>query len=433
MNQFTASLWGDEAFAAVLASKSIPEIIRIVSRDTSPPFYYLLLHSWMKIFGNSEIAIRSLSFLFFLGTVIVVYFLGKSLWNKRTGLAAATLTFLNPFLFQYGFEGRMYSLLLLTTTTSMYFYLKKNRLFYILTTVAALYTHHFSLFVVFVQFLWTLKEAKRETIFSSLKPYFIIGLLYLPWLFPLYYQTSLVSSGFWLGKPTLKTIAELFGSFFLGTSKHYLQPAVLLAVVVLFLLRRLKNWRKDGFLLAWALVPIILTFLISQAKSSIFYDRYLLYSLPPILLLLASQRRIFSLTFIFLTIFSLTIIDWHYFTHPVKRPFKELATYVKQNKKPEYGLINFNAQAHHLFESKYYGLSAPLYVPQGSLPFYTGTALMEKDDILKTLPKKEKIMVISSGEPEKTNLPGYFLEEKVKFDSLYLLWFKKEKFGCPSG
>ena len=442
MDQFTASLWGDEAWAATLAVKPIWQIVTIVARDTSPPLYYLLLHTWMKIFGTGEIAIRSLSFLFFLATVLVVYLIGKSLWdkqslisgeNKKTALFAALFTFLNPFLFQYGFEGRMYSLLLLTTTLSMYFYLRKNQLGYIFSTIAALYTHHFSIFVIFVQFLWSLREVKKATFFSFLKPYFIIGLAYLPWLYPLYYQTSLVSSGFWLGKPNLKTIGDLFSNFFLGASIHPLQLAVLLAFVFLFLLRSWGEWKKEKLILAWAFIPIVLTFFISQLKSSIFYDRYLLFCLPPQVLLLVSRRRAASLTFIFLAIFSLIIIDWHYFTHPIKRPFKELATYVKQNKKPDFGLINYNGKAHHLFESKYYGLSAPIYVPQGSLPFYAGTALMDKKDILNILPDKEKIMVISSEDPEKTYLCGYSLEQKVKFDSLYLLWFKKEKFGCPCG
>ena len=39
MNQFTASLWGDEGWAVNLAIKPISQIIKIVSRDTSPPFY----------------------------------------------------------------------------------------------------------------------------------------------------------------------------------------------------------------------------------------------------------------------------------------------------------------------------------------------------------------------------------------------------------
>src|SRR4030042_4565194 len=123
MNQLTASLWGDESWAATLAIKPYLQIVQIVSRDTSPPLFYLLLHTWMKIFGPSEIAIRSLTFLFFLGTVFTAYLIASYFWDKKTGLLAALLTFTNPFLFQYAFEGRMYSLLAFTSTLSIYFFL----------------------------------------------------------------------------------------------------------------------------------------------------------------------------------------------------------------------------------------------------------------------------------------------------------------------
>jgi len=435
MNQFTASLWGDEAWAATLAIKPVWQIVTIVSRDTSPPLYYLLLHFWMKIFGHGEVSIRLLSFLFFCATCFFVYLLGKHLWDKKTAMIAAILAFLNPFLFQYAFEGRMYSLLLLTTTSSMYFYLKGKKTAYILSSIASLYTHHFSLFVIFVQFLWSLRQLKNQSLFSALKPYFLIGLAYLPWLYPLYYQTSLVSSGFWLGKPTLKNIRELFSDFFLGQNDHRLRLALSLAVIFTFLFRSFKQWKEEIFLFLWALLPILLTFFISQFKSSIFYNRYLLYCLPPLILILSSRRQNLSLTFILLMIFSLGIMDGYYFTHPTKRPFRELSSYVKslEQEHPDLFLVNYNGKAHHLFESKYYGLKAPIFLPQGSLPFYAGTALMEKDDIIKTLPGEKEIGVISSEEVAKEYFPGYALEKEVKFDSLYFLWLKKEKAISPRG
>ena len=102
-NQFTASLWGDESFAAILAQKNLIDIVKIVSHDTSPPGYYFCLHLWMKIFGTSEVAIRSLSFLFFLGTVAFIFLLAKYLWGKKAAIQAAILTLTNPFLFAYAF------------------------------------------------------------------------------------------------------------------------------------------------------------------------------------------------------------------------------------------------------------------------------------------------------------------------------------------
>src|SRR3989304_8622740 len=124
MTQFTASLWGDEAFSAILSMKSIPEIISIVARDTSPPLYNITEHLWFQVFGTSEVAIRSLSFLYYLLAIFFVYKIGAYLWNRKTGMLTAVLAFLNPFFFIYAFEGRMYSILALGVTASMYFFIR---------------------------------------------------------------------------------------------------------------------------------------------------------------------------------------------------------------------------------------------------------------------------------------------------------------------
>jgi len=428
MNQFTTSLWGDEAWAATLAIKPIFQIIKIVARDTSPPFYYLLLHGWMKIFGTSEIAIRSLSFLFFLGTVLTVYLIARYLWGKKTGILAALLTFTNPFLFTYAFEGRMYSLLVLTSTLSIYFFLKKNRPGFILATTAALYTHHFSLFIIIFEAIWIIKEnwgKNFKQVIKNLKDFFIIGLLYLPWLYPLYYQTSLVGSGFWLGKPTFEVLKDTIHNFLVGSGKEISRQ---LAYWIIFAILLLRKWTKEKekwvFLLGWFFTPLILTFIISQFFQSIFYDRYMLMAIPAASVLIASNRRKLSFIFIFIVIFSLATVNYAYFFHPVKRPFRKLAVFIKKEAK-EIPLVNYNARAHHLWESKYYDLQAPIYSPQ-PLPFYTGTALMEEDDIIKKIPDAKEIGVITSAPIEETNIPGYHLIETQKFDQLLFIRMKKD-------
>lgn len=416
MTQFTASLWGDEAWAATLAIKSLPKIVQIVARDTSPPLYYLLLHSWMKIFGSSEPAIRSLSFLFFLFTGFIVFLIGKQLKDRTTGFLASLLTFTNPFLFQYAFEGRMYSLLLLTSTLSIYFFLKKQKLGFILATTAALYTHHFAIFIVFWEGIWSLIKKR------SLLPFVFIGLLYLPWLYPLYSQTKLVAGGFWLGKPTLKSLAEIILHFLVGMSKGIYQYLALGAIGITLLIRR---WQKSSlFVLGWFLIPILTVFTISRFFQSIFFDRYLLIIIPAMMLLIATARRKkFSLIFILVTIFSLIIVNYQYFLHPTKRPFRELATFIKANE-PNLTLINYNASAHHLWESKYYGLNAPIFSPQ-PLPFYTGTALMEKGDVISQLPNEATIGVITSAPSEEVKIPNYHQIKSQSFGELSLLWMLK--------
>jgi len=418
LNVFNQSLWGDEAFSAVLSMKPVTQIISIIMKDTSPPLFNLTEHFWFKIFGNGEVAIRALVFLYFLIAVFFVYKIGEHLYDRKTGLLAAALTFLNPFIFVYGFEGRMYSLLIATVTASMYFFISKKWLGYIIATTLALYSHHFAIFAVFVQGLCFLKElfwGEKKTAFSILKCFVAIAVLYSPWLYPLYKQVTMFKEGFWLGKPTLKDLWELL--------LKYLN----VALILLILRKWNKNLEKSALIIIWFLVPILATFLISQKFQSIFFDRYLLYTIPAGMLLAASERRIFSKFIIFIVMVLFLSTDIFYFTHPTKSPFRELSEYVKEVKKGDDYLINWNSSAHHLWEAKYYGIPAPLYIPEGTkLPFYVGTALMTKEDVISTLPKKiNRVGVITSGPVEEISLPNYSKQEEKVFGSLKFVWYTR--------
>ena len=429
-NQFTVSLWGDEAFSAVLSANSIPEIIKIIARDTSPPLYNITEHLWFSFLGNSEVAIRSLSFLYFLITVFFVYKIGALRWDRRTGLLAGILTFLNPFFFIYAFEGRMYSILAATVAASMYFFLKRNWIGYVLATAAALYSHHFAVFAVFVQGFWFFKEfllGKRKVAVSMFKAFIAVGILYLPWLIPLYNQTKMVGGGFWLSTPTVIDFFVLVGKYLAAGLVHPLTiPALVLVLVALGLRHWFKEKETDLFLLSWFLLPIVFTWIISQRFQSIFFDRYLLYTIPGAMLLVASKGRKFSGIVLGILIIILAIIDFHYFTHPTKKPFRELASYVKETKRGDDFLINWNAASHHLWETKYYGIPAPLYIPEGDLPFYVGTAQMTDADVLREIPKKiNRVGVITSGNIAEIELPYYTEREAKTFGELKFVWYQK--------
>ena len=429
MNQFTVSLWGDEGWAAHLAIKPLWQVISLVAKDTSPPLYYIFLHTWLKIFGTSEIAIRSLSFIFFLATALTAYLIAKHLWNQKTGLLAGLLVLVNPFLFNYAFEGRMYALLVLTSTLSVYFFVKKNRLGFVLATTAALYMHHFAIFVVVWEGIWvTLTSFKDgwKAVFKQWLPFLYVGLLYLPWLYPLYYQTSLVSSGFWLGKPVPKDLPLTLGKFLIGSDAKEVLPKIALIslLAVLGLRRWQRDWQKTTFLIGWILTPLLLTYVLSQLFQSIFYDRYMLLVIPGLAILIASLGRRLSWLPLIVAVGSLLMINYHYFFNPTKRPFRELADFIK-TEAPNLTLINHNAASHHIWESKYYGLNAPIYSPQ-PLPFYTGTALMVDDDVIEVLPDEPVIGVITSASVEEVSLPGYHQEGYHQIESLKFLWMAKD-------
>lgn len=55
------SLWVDEGFSVDVARKGIPDLIhQATTADANQPLYYVVLHFWIQLFGDSEFALRSL-------------------------------------------------------------------------------------------------------------------------------------------------------------------------------------------------------------------------------------------------------------------------------------------------------------------------------------------------------------------------------------
>lgn len=424
-NLFNCSLWGDEAFSAVLAQRDFWPMIKIVASDTSPPLMYIIMWGWFRLFGSSEVAIRSLTFIFYLGTILTVYLISKEIFNQKSGIVAGLLSFFNSFLFPYAFEGRMYFTLLFFITLSFYFLIKENKWGYVLSAVAALYSHHFAILVLVPQFLWQLlylPQVDLQSFWKIVKNYFLIGILYIPWLYPLYLQTQKVAGGFWLGTPKLEDLFNLFIHFVKNRKVLTLQKYTPHLVGIIFILRKWtkKKLKADNLLLLWAILPPVLTFLISQTSLSIFYERYLLYSVPPIMILLASQIRKISWLPVIGLLAIYIAVSSKYFFNPHKAPFRKFAQTVKEKKQTDF-LINYNGAAHHLWESKYYSLDAPIYSPGGELPFFVGTAQMTDQDRIKKLPEGKIIGVIGSTHPNDIEISGYKMKNHYQVDKFHYL------------
>ncbi len=449
---FTESIWGDEGFSAILSMKSIPEIINIISKDTSPPLYNISEHLVFQYFGVSEIAIRGLSLLYFLLCLLFVYLITSMIWSKKTGIFAALATALNPFFFIYAFEGRMYSILALGVTASMYFFLRifsfkgkqiLNYIGYIIFTLWAIYSHHFAFFALVIQGVWTVKEffsGKRRTAFGVIKSLFLVLLLYIPWIIPLYKQVTMVKGGFWLGKPTLKDLGVLIFDY-LGQGIKLLnfkipfinykiyEIAPFLTFATLLTRKWWKSVEKTIFFFLWFLGPILITWAISQKFTSIFFNRYLLYSIPAAMIILVSCRSKITMVPLITTLLVFMVIDVHYFFTPKKLPFRQMSAYVKETVGKNDLLINWNSSAHHLWESKFYGIPAPIYIPgSGELPYYVGTALMEASDVIREIPKNtRRVGVITSGSWDEIKLEGYKIEDKKEIGNLKFAWYQSSK------
>src|SRR4051812_28781914 len=67
------SIWCDESYAIWLAMHPVSAIIDIVKSGTDAPFYYLLLHYWIKLFGFGNDAVRTLSILLETGALFFFF------------------------------------------------------------------------------------------------------------------------------------------------------------------------------------------------------------------------------------------------------------------------------------------------------------------------------------------------------------------------
>jgi hypothetical protein len=106
-----------------LALRSLPEIAPAVAADIHVPGYFYLLHVWVRLAGESEFGLRSLSAFFSVISVALTFALGRRLYGTVAGIAAAAFVTFNTFSIYYAQEARMYSLLAAVSAAGMWAFL----------------------------------------------------------------------------------------------------------------------------------------------------------------------------------------------------------------------------------------------------------------------------------------------------------------------
>ncbi|HUO73989.1 MAG TPA: glycosyltransferase family 39 protein [Solirubrobacteraceae bacterium] len=194
--------WMDEALSVGISSHSLTSIPGVLRHDGSPPLYYLLLHVWMSIAGNSETDTHWLSLVFGLATVPVGTWIAWSLFGRRAGLIAAVLFAMNPFLTAYSQETRMYTLMallgLLATGAFIHGFIYRRRRWLILFAICQalmLYTHAWGIFfgvgaALALIPVWSVSDDRRGLIKDAVLSFGAAAVLFLPWLPTLLYQAS---------------------------------------------------------------------------------------------------------------------------------------------------------------------------------------------------------------------------------------------------
>lgn len=405
------SFWRDEAFSFLLAKKNVLDLLVLTARDANPPLYYLTLKIWMTLFGNSEVALRSLSLIFFFATIYVVFLILTETFgiSVKKSYLYLLIFVANPLLHYYAFEARMYTMLAFFATLSLYFLFQKKYLFFAVAAVLGLYTHYFMIFTAIpfaiYFFIHRHTQAERRAFLWSVKH---ITLALIPWILFIVLVKIPQHTGFWIQKPTVGTFIDLPGLLLTGYEPDLwylymlLTPLsiLLFGIVVYGVLRFYKSAKAHQHnkmlltvfytLVAWSfIIPIVI--LAISFFIPLFLPRYIIFVTVGLLLLLIflveyMPPRIQPLMFLFLIFFSVNYgalqIDKRDKAN-VQKPLLEIKKMLKK------GDVVYVTHEYNFHLAQYYLDEEVIYIfgkTYKELPWYIGKILIPEEKIATSLP-----------------------------------------------
>ncbi len=106
-----SDLWLDEALSVNIARLPFSQMFEALRHDGHPPLYYIMLHGWMNLFGDGDLAVRAMSGVISAATLPVAWFAGHRYGGRAVGLFTIALLASSPFALRYATETRMYALI----------------------------------------------------------------------------------------------------------------------------------------------------------------------------------------------------------------------------------------------------------------------------------------------------------------------------------
>jgi 4-amino-4-deoxy-L-arabinose transferase-like glycosyltransferase len=315
------SLWYDELLELDLLQGSFWDIGPQLIRHAAMPLDYYLLYGWIKL-GQHEAWVRFPAAFFGVLAIPLMYKLASSLFNKNVGYLAALLLALASFSIRYSQDARPYAMLSFWTLLcfwSLWRAYQTGRGKYWVGVMGGLagaaLSHYFALFLlapiallVGLQLLFHL----RHSLYWVHLIYFVICLMVLLTIFAfngrlrdLYNVGSRFSTltaqpetltvpsaqkpNKGVGPP--RTVGFVLTGVLIPFSSA--EPFSFLLVNSLFLIGlfsfgKAKKWWGHYVLLGWLVLPIVLIYLFLLQRGTFFAVRYILYTLPAYLILVAN-------------------------------------------------------------------------------------------------------------------------------------------------
>ncbi|MER5640297.1 glycosyltransferase family 39 protein [Kitasatospora sp. NPDC002227] len=278
-------LWRDELATWSAATRSIGELFDLLRHvDASSGAYYLLMHGWVGLFGDSATVLRLPSALALTGAAIFVTLTARRLFGLTSALISGLLFAAVPAVSRYAQEARSYAFVMLAVSMAAWLLFRALErptllrwLPYAVAVAAAGALHLVSLVflashAVIVAMRWW-RRRERGLLFGF-PAAVVVGLLPVVPLMVLG-QRQVARQISMLKAPELHLLPGYW---------HGLFGSALVSVGVLALCAIPAGWargRRQAFEIGLiAALPILLTWFLSKGEISYFLDRYQLYTVP---------------------------------------------------------------------------------------------------------------------------------------------------------
>ncbi|MCL4691038.1 MAG: glycosyltransferase family 39 protein [Candidatus Hydrogenedentes bacterium] len=267
------------------------------------PLYFTLQYYWARVVGDSVTAVRSLSIVFGLASIVLVYVLGVVLYNRSAGLVAALCTAMAIPHVYYAQEVRVYALLqclalgsMLTLALALRRGGRRWWIAHAACNALILTTHLFGVLLIVAQGCYLIAVHGRRW-----RMWLGWGCAHAAMLAPFLIRVNrlrgdaLDQAISFIPEPSLRWLLNTYCVYYPGVDAwggrlHAIGPVVgvlaLLAVMgTAAIVADRRNpgntlLRTDTFVLLtlWYLLPPFLLFVLSYAVTPSFVERYTLYS-----------------------------------------------------------------------------------------------------------------------------------------------------------
>jgi len=280
-----SSYWDDEIFS-VVSARSWSGMFRIFREyENNMSLYLLILHGWMKLFGDGETATHALSLLFAALSLPVFYKLERFWFNKTSSLAATLLFASNPLFVFYAVESRSYSMLVFSCVLSTLVFVRLLRrpgfglaTLYGVCIAAGVYIHYFGILLLIVH---ALALTRSNLKLDSMRWFALSAVVFLICILPLALFPPLNKSQIdWITKPPARFLAYTIKDLFGGSLVAGL-------LILCFAFTLWKGYRLKGqdlylfrFALVWAVLPASLLFVFSWLVKPAYQTRFFVWCIP---------------------------------------------------------------------------------------------------------------------------------------------------------